>query len=63
MIIRSIEVNDGENFIELNKKIDASGFMLYEPDERKTTIEQQRKSIERILSEKLKTKLLALSQR
>jgi RimJ/RimL family protein N-acetyltransferase len=52
MIIRSIEVSDVENFLELSKKIDESGFMLYEPGERETTVEQQRKLIEKILSEK-----------
>lgn len=52
MIIRPIQVNDAEGFVELSKKIDESGFMLYEPGERETTVEQQRKSIERILSEK-----------
>lgn len=52
MIIRPIEVRDAENFLELSKKIDESGFMLYEPGERETTVEQQRKSIEKILFEK-----------
>ncbi|WP_217587461.1 GNAT family N-acetyltransferase [Lentibacillus saliphilus] len=52
MIIRPIAVSDAKQFLELSKKIDASGFMLYEPGERETTVEQQRKSIERILSEK-----------
>ncbi|KAA9021837.1 GNAT family N-acetyltransferase [Niallia endozanthoxylica] len=51
MIIRPIEVSDAENFLELSKKIDESGFMLFEPGERQTTVEQQRKSIERFLSE------------
>lgn len=51
MIIRPIEVRDAESFLNLSKKIDESGFMLYEPGERKTTVEQQQKSIERILSE------------
>jgi ribosomal protein S18 acetylase RimI-like enzyme len=51
MIIRPIEVSDAENFLELSKKIDESGFMLFEPGERQTTVEQQKKSIERILSE------------
>lgn len=51
MIIRPIEVSDAENFLELSKKIDESSFMLFEPGERQTTVEQQRKSIERILSE------------
>jgi RimJ/RimL family protein N-acetyltransferase len=52
LIIRPIEVSDAENFLELSKKIDESGFMLYEPGERETTVEQQKKSIENILSEK-----------
>ena len=52
MIIRPIQVNDAERFVELSKKIDESGFMLYEPGERETPVEQQRKSIERILSVK-----------
>lgn len=51
MIIRPIEVSDAENFLELSKKIDESGFMLFEPGEKQTTVEQQRKFIERTLSE------------
>lgn len=51
MIIRQIEVRDAEGFVELSKKIDESNFMLFEPGERKTTSEQQRKSIERIIAE------------
>ncbi|MFJ7975968.1 N-acetyltransferase family protein [Peribacillus sp. JNUCC 23] len=51
-MIRPIEVRDAEGFIELSKRIDDSHFMLFEPGERKTTREQQIKSIERILSEK-----------
>ena len=52
MIIRPIEVIDAERFLELSKKVDESGFMLYEPGEKKTTVEQQRTSIEKTLSEK-----------
>lgn len=51
MMIRPIEVRDAEHFLELCKKIDESGFMLFEPGERQTTVEQQSKSIERMLSE------------
>lgn len=51
MIIRPIEVRDAEKFLELSKEIDRSGFMLFEPGERKTTVEQQKKSIEHITSE------------
>lgn len=43
MMIRPIEVRDAENFLELCKKIDESGFMLFEPGERQTTVEQQSK--------------------
>ncbi|HLS09086.1 GNAT family N-acetyltransferase [Lentibacillus sp.] len=51
MIIRPIELNDAEEFLELNKRIDESGFMLHEPGERKTTVEQQKQAIERTSSE------------
>ncbi|MBA9025315.1 GNAT family N-acetyltransferase [Peribacillus huizhouensis] len=51
-MIRPIEVRDAKSFIELSKKIDDSNFMLFEPGERNTTLEQQCKFIERILSEK-----------
>lgn len=54
MIIRPIEVIDAERFLELSKKVDESGFMLYEPCEKKTTVEQQRTSIEKFLSKKNK---------
>lgn len=52
MIIRAIAESDAENLLKLSKEIDASGFMLYEPGERDTTVEQQRISIERVLTEK-----------
>lgn len=48
MKIRPIEVEDAESFIELSKKIDESGFMMLEPGERQTTVEQQIRAIERI---------------
>lgn len=59
MKIRSIEVNDAENFVKLCKKIDESGYMLFEPGERKTTVEQQQYSIERILTDKRSTFFVA----
>lgn len=52
VIIRKIQVNDADEFVKLSKKIDESDVMLFEPGERNTTYEQQRKSIERILTEK-----------
>ncbi|PPA69477.1 GNAT family N-acetyltransferase [Jeotgalibacillus proteolyticus] len=51
MNIRLIEAGDAENFLELSKKIDESGFMLFDPGERQTSVEQQRKSIEGMLSQ------------
>ena len=62
VIIRPIEVNDAEGFVELSKRIDESNFMLFEPGERKTTPEQQRNSIERILSEKSSVFFVAESE-
>lgn len=50
MIIRKIRLNDAENFLELNKKMDESGFMLYEPGERTTSVDQQEKILDKILS-------------
>lgn len=51
MLIRPITIEDAEDFVELSKDIDGSGFMLFESGERKTTVEQQRKFFEKILSE------------
>lgn len=59
MIIRTIELNDTAKYLELNKAIDESGFMLYEPGEKQITYEQQRKVIERILTDDNSTMLVA----
>ncbi|RAN76847.1 GNAT family N-acetyltransferase [Bacillus sp. SRB_331] len=49
MLIREIEIEDAENFINLIKEVEnTSDFMLMEAEERKTTIEQQQKQLERI---------------
>jgi len=46
MKIRKIKIGDAENLLNLLKKLDAeTTFLLYEKDERKRTIEQQRKNI------------------
>ena len=46
MKIRKLKVNDAQNFIELNKKLDAeTQFLLLEPGERQTTLEEQKKRI------------------
>jgi ribosomal protein S18 acetylase RimI-like enzyme len=57
--IRPIEVSDAEQFLELSKKLDESNFMLHEPGERQTTIDQQRKSIETILAKQNTTLFVA----
>jgi len=51
MIIRKIKEDDATRFLELQKSVDQSGFMLFEPGERQWTVEQQQQSINRILSE------------
>lgn len=61
MMIRPIESNDAEEFLELNKRIDASGFMLHAPGERKTTVDQQKEAIEGVLSEVRSTFFVAES--
>lgn len=52
MKIRLVEAKDSEKFVELSKEIDASGYMLFEPGERRTTVEQQNKFFEKIGNEK-----------
>jgi ribosomal protein S18 acetylase RimI-like enzyme len=59
VIIRPINIYDAENYLYLSKKVDESNFMLYEPGEKKTTVEQQTKFIERILSEENSTVIVA----
>lgn len=52
MIIRPIQENDSEQFLLLAKEIDQeTQFMLLEPGERTTTIEEQRQKIRNILSQ------------
>ena len=50
MEIRKIQIEDAKNLLNLLKKLDAeTTFLLYEKDERKRTIEQQRKNIQKQL--------------
>ncbi|MGP7817701.1 GNAT family N-acetyltransferase [Niallia sp. 01092] len=50
MIIRKIETSDSENFLTLRKTLDEeSEFMMLEPDERQTTLEQQKEYIKQTL--------------
>ena len=45
MIIRQIQLEEAASFIALVKTIEKSGFMLYEPEERSTSIEDQEQAI------------------
>ncbi len=50
MIIRTIRVSDAEQFLNLCKKLDTeTQFMMLEPGERTTTVEQQQAQIEHLL--------------
>ena len=50
MIIRTIRKSDAEQFLNLCKQLDAdTQFMLIEPGERKTTLEEQRDQIDNLL--------------
>jgi len=59
MIIRPIEVRDAETFLELGKRVEDSGFMLFEPGEKTRTVDEQRRIIERIIPDKKSTILVA----
>ena len=59
MNIRPIEVDDAERFVALSKKIDESGMMLFDTEERQTTPEQQRRAIEVINAKKTSTFFIA----
>ncbi len=49
MKIRQIEVEDAEKFLKMLKQLDGeTEFMMYEPGERRTTLEEQREIIERV---------------
>ncbi|WP_096188170.1 GNAT family N-acetyltransferase [Evansella halocellulosilytica] len=55
MNIRVINVDDAQQFIELNKQLDEeTSFMLYERGERKTTVEKQENMIKNIRESKEK---------
>ncbi len=58
--IREIKENDAEEFLSLCKKIDAEApFMMFEPGERPTTVEEQKNEIRDILSRKNQTIFIA----
>ena len=50
MIIRECNNHDAEKFLQMLQQLDKeTKFMLFEPGERKTTVEQMQKSIESIV--------------
>lgn len=52
MLIRKIELNDSENFLKMCKSLDnETSFMMYEPKERETTLEDQTTYIKNLLDE------------
>lgn len=60
VMIREIRESNAEEFLNLCKNIDAeTQFMMFEPGERPTTIEEQRKGIKDILSKDNQTILVA----
>ena len=60
MIIRTIRISDAEQFLNLCKQLDAeTKFMLLEPSERKTTLEEQRDQINNLLRQENQTILVA----
>jgi RimJ/RimL family protein N-acetyltransferase len=61
VIIRPVQVTDAADYLKLSQKIDESNFMLYEPGEKKTTVEQQQMVIEKILSQNKSTLFVAES--
>jgi RimJ/RimL family protein N-acetyltransferase len=63
MNIRQIKEEDAPSFLELAKNLDQeTSFMLFEPGERKTTVEQQKESINRIATQENSTIFIAESQ-
>ncbi|WP_042455463.1 GNAT family N-acetyltransferase [Neobacillus dielmonensis] len=62
MIVRKIKLSDAESYLELCKTLDTeTKFMLFEPGERKTTVEKQTQRIKDLLSEDLSTILVCES--
>lgn len=60
MIIRTIRESDAEQFLNLCQKLDdETQFMMLEPGERKTTLEEQRTQIELLLKQENQTIFVA----
>lgn len=48
MKIRELNTGDAKGFLELYKKLDESGYMLYDPGERQTSVEAQQSGIAKL---------------
>ena len=59
MIIRAAEPNDAKQLVNLIEQVESSGFMLFEPGERKISDEQMKKRIESVKEEKSSAILIA----
>lgn len=59
MLIRAAESDDAKQLVHLIKQVENSNFMLFEPGERETTVDQQRKRIESVRGEQTSTILVA----
>lgn len=60
MIIRTICLDDAEQFLDLCTRLDEeTQFMMLEPGERTITVEEQREDIERLLSKENSTIIVA----
>lgn len=59
MVIRTAEPNDAKQLVDLMEEVERSNYMLFEPGERKTTVDQQRKRIEAMRREETSTILVA----
>ena len=53
MIIRAAEPNDAKQLVNLIEQVESSGFMLFEPGERKISDEQMKKRIESVKKKNL----------
>lgn len=51
MEIRQLKEEDAEQFLELNKQLDDTGYMLYDPGERQMHAENQRQAIAKMTVE------------
>ncbi|MCD8510559.1 MAG: GNAT family N-acetyltransferase [Bacillus sp. (in: Bacteria)] len=59
MVIRTIVQKDAELFLKLSKKLDSeTNFLLFEADERTTTVEEQAASIQKTLAQSNSTILV-----